>query len=117
MEACHCQSYGKPTLVPGHLVVGEGSQIFRFAPAATHSHVKVRVAFHACTSCGHVWARVAPDELRNTIDRFGKELIKQQFDLNRARKLAFFGWNPKGKLDVDDSALREQPMRGRLLDG
>jgi hypothetical protein len=43
--------------------------------------------------------------------------IPTWFDLKRARKLAFFGWNPKGKLDVDDSALREHPMRGRLLDG
>jgi hypothetical protein len=41
MEACRCQRCGESTVVPGHLVVGEGSQIFRFAPAATHSHVKL----------------------------------------------------------------------------
>jgi hypothetical protein len=179
VEAGRCQSCGESTLVLGHPVGGEGSQVFGFSPAATHASVKLRVAFHACTSCGHVWAMVAPDELRIAIERHGRELIKQQlessvdgpyhdlpdipearkaadgvaeidaliltghgleavrrfrqltgktwdevhatipnwFDLKRTRKLAFFGWNPKGKLDEDDFGVREHPMRDRLLDG
>jgi hypothetical protein len=80
MEACRCQSCGKPTVVPGHLVGTEGSQVWGFVPALTRSQVMLRVAFHACVSCGHVWAKVEPAEVRNAIEKRGKELIKQHLE-------------------------------------
>jgi hypothetical protein len=77
MEASRCQACGNSTFVPGSLVVSEGGRVYGFAPAFTHSYVKLRAAFHACTSCGHVWATVAPDELRSSIHRHGNSLVKQ----------------------------------------
>jgi hypothetical protein len=81
-EGARCQSCGNLTLVPGHLVLNEGYHVLGFAPAATRSDVRLRVAFHACNSCGHVCARVAPDELRSSIETHGSELIKQQLTLS-----------------------------------
>jgi hypothetical protein len=49
------------------------------------------------------------DEVHATIPRWA--------DLTRARKLALFGWHPKGKLDDDDAELPKHPMRDRELDG
>jgi hypothetical protein len=179
MEVCRCKVCGNPSLVPGHLLGAEGSQVVGFAPAATYSHVRLRAACRACFTCGHVELSVAPGELRNSIELHGKELVKQYFrsidagtyhdlpdipearraadgvaeidslilsgneleakrryrqlagktwdevnamiptwvDLTRARKLALFGWRPKGKLDAEeDSEQREHPMHDRLLD-
>lgn len=39
-------------------------------------------------------------------------------DLTRDRKLAMFGWHPKGKLDDHESSGQQaHPMHDRLLDG
>lgn len=77
MPTNRCQNCGEATVVPGQLLVSDGGGIYGFARAFTRSHVKVRVAFHACSSCGALWASVAPDELRNTIETHGRELVKQ----------------------------------------
>ncbi len=180
MDGIRCRNCGKATLVPGHLAVAEGSPIYGFAPAATRAHVRLRVAFNACTSCGHLWASVAPEELQSAIEIHGTELIKQHLvsaqsgryrdlpdipeaiqaadgvaeidslvlagngleaarrfrhltgtiwdevhaivsgwaNLTRTRKLALFGWRPKGTPDdADDREQRSHPMHDRLLDG
>ena len=63
MEASGCKICGNPTVVPGSLVGAEGSQGYGFTPAFSHSHVRLRAAFTACTSCGHLCASVVPEEL------------------------------------------------------
>jgi hypothetical protein len=37
----------------------------------------LRSGLLTCTSCGHVWTRLAPDELRHFIRTHGDELVKQ----------------------------------------
>jgi len=80
MEACRCKICGNPTLVQGYLVGAEGNLGYGFTPAFSHSHVRLKAAFNACTSCGHIWASVAPEELRKAIDRHGRELAKQHLE-------------------------------------
>jgi hypothetical protein len=82
MQTNCCPSCGKPTLVPGNLVVSENYPIHGFAPTGTQSHVKLRIAFQGCTSCGHVGASVVPEELRSAIERHGNELVKQNLVLS-----------------------------------
>jgi hypothetical protein len=42
--------------------------------------VALRHGFLSCLSCGHVWTRLAPDELRHFIRTHGDELVKQCLD-------------------------------------
>jgi hypothetical protein len=93
MEPLCCQNCGASTVIAGPIWTGsDWGAVDFFVPASTRYGVKLRLPFRSCWSCGHVWASVAP-------------------------KLALFGWRPKGKIDDDDSALQDHPMRDRELDG
>jgi hypothetical protein len=45
------------------------------------------------------------------------ETMRGWRDLTRAKKLALFGWAPKGKLQTTDVETPDHPMRDRWLDG
>ena len=53
----------------------------------------VPLIWHACLSCGHLWAGVAPGALRNFVDVRGTEMLKQhveQLDKGLAHDLPDF---------------------------
>jgi hypothetical protein len=58
---------------------------FAFLPRGSRSlrmsaGVKLPPELHACTSCGHMWASLDPEKLREFVERYGDELARQQAD-------------------------------------
>jgi hypothetical protein len=135
--------------------------------------------FLSCWSCGHLWARLAAEDLRIFIESHGREVARQHRDasefgpdhglpdrpearraaqavseidalvlsgrrsearrryrqltraawyrallalrgwqdLERAKKLTLFGWNPKDETPAGKPAKLGHPLGDRLLDG
>jgi hypothetical protein len=73
-------------VLPGHLATGpEGGIATIFVPIGMQAvFARPGVWLHhgslSCLSCGHVWTRLAPDQLRQFIRTNGDELVKQCLD-------------------------------------
>ena len=67
------------------LAAGQGNVATMFVPngmQALRSQVGVGLSsgFFSCLSCGYVWTRLPPDQLRQFIRTNGDELVKQCLD-------------------------------------
>jgi hypothetical protein len=86
VETERCPKCDAPTVIAGHLATpGEGGANLCSVPRNTRflrwkSGVGVPVSFLSCSSCGHLWTSLAPEELRAFIEKYGEELAKQQLE-------------------------------------
>ena len=78
MEGVSCPNCSGSKTLPGQLYYGE-SQGVVFCPAGIRGFLGVPVfsGFCCCLDCGHVWSRLAPDQLEGLIGAHGTELAKQ----------------------------------------
>jgi hypothetical protein len=86
MEVRYCPMCKSSAVLPGHLgTASEGGIATTFVPIGMQSifarpGVWLCQGSLSCLSCGHVWTRLAPDELRLYIRTHGDELVKQCLD-------------------------------------
>jgi hypothetical protein len=94
MDAERCPKCNAFTVVAGHVTPGLGEMRdthFCFVPIGTRplrwkTGVVLRNAFLACSSCGHFWTSLAPNELRDFIEDYGRELAKQHLESLEAER-------------------------------
>ena len=85
MDATRCPICKGSAFIPGYVGAGQGNVATMFVPngmQALRSQVGVGLSsgFFSCLSCGYVWTRLAPDQLRQFIRTNGDELVKQCLD-------------------------------------
>jgi hypothetical protein len=106
MSTTCCPSCGSKAVYPGRLVSpGEFNPAWWFVPHFNQKLVGVQVGFIACSACGHVWSRVAPGELRVSIDLHGRELAKQYLKATNAGPYHDLPDDPEAKRAGDAVAL------------
>jgi hypothetical protein len=84
MDATPCPNCGGPAFLPGRVVAVEGQSVF-FSPAGTRAvgwnvGIPVSAGFQCCLRCGHLWSRLAPEQVKTFIGLRGTELGKQYLE-------------------------------------
>jgi hypothetical protein len=81
MEAERCPNCGDSKCFPVVARTSEGGYV-TFAPMGTSAFPGVSLASSlCCLTCGHVWARLDPDQVRSAIGVHGSKLAKQYLKL------------------------------------
>lgn len=83
MDETRCPRCGGSVCFPGSVVGSEeAAPDFFFSPYSMWPNrgIRLQIPFLSCLSCGHVWANLAPGELRNLIARRGGEVAKQYLE-------------------------------------
>jgi hypothetical protein len=87
MEAERCPNCGESKTLLGRATTSEGGGVL-IVPAATNAFrwplgVPLSSGCRICLSCGHVWARLEPDQIVAFIGANGTELGKQYLEMIR----------------------------------